>query len=445
MDVQPGEDGPDLKIRMKHRNVDRYVFFVIALISLVTLGLIVYFIFAQAAPFLQKNRLVPEGQGTIVKYGETFTPTKLGDLFTSRWRPESDVEEFFGMLPMIVGTTVVTLGAMLLAIPFGLSAAIFVGEVGPRWMKDVFKAILELLAAVPSIVYGFFGLIVLSPYVREAFNLVGGKTGATAAIILSIMALPTIASLAEDALHAVPNTYREASLALGATKWQTIWRTIVPSSSSGIIGAGILGMGRAVGETMAVLFVAGNAPFLTWNIFRSLRPITSGIALDMLESVRGSAHYHSLFAMGAVLLLIALAMNWTAEWFHVRLLRRQGIRGGGEDAGRSAGGVQQAETIGGAVDGVLASRDRFPVRVLLPRLHPDLDHQAGRSGDLVGVPDDQTDGHGPGGGDRSDDPRVGLPDARVPCRRVAVRSRIGDLALRVRMEGVVGSGDPDRG
>ena len=323
-----GGDVPQLKIRMKNRNADRYVFFTMALISLVTLTLIIYFIFAQAAPFLQKMRLVPEGQGTVEKWGEHFTPTKLGDLFTGHWQPESDVEEFFGMLPMIVGTTVVTLGAMLLAIPFGLSAAVFVGEIGPRWLKDVFKAILELLAAVPSIVYGFFGLIFLSPYVREAFGLIGGKTGATAAIILSIMALPTIASLAEDALHAVPNTYREASMALGATKWQTIWRTIIPAASSGIIGAGILGMGRAVGETMAVLFVAGNAPFLTWNLFRSLRPITSGIALDMLEAVRGSAHYHSLFAMGAVLLLIALAMNWTAEWFHVRLLRRQGVREG---------------------------------------------------------------------------------------------------------------------
>jgi len=232
------------------------------------------------------------------------------------------------MLPMIVATAVITVGAMLLAIPFGLSAAIFVGEVGPKWLKDVFKAVLELLAAVPSIVYGFFGLIVVAPIVRNLFGLSGGTTGLTAAIILSIMALPTIASLAEDALHAVPNTYREASMALGATKWQTIRRTLIPSAASGIIGAGILGMGRAVGETMAVLFVAGNSPALTWRIWESMRPITSGIALDMLESVRGSAHYHSLFALGAVLLLIALTMNWTAEWFHVRLLRRQGIREG---------------------------------------------------------------------------------------------------------------------
>lgn len=322
--TQPGA----AKTRMKHRNTDRTVFFLLALISLVTLGTIIYFIVAQAVPFVGKLRLVPEGQGTIVKWGETFTEARLGDLFTTQWQPESDVQEFFGMLPMVVATTVITLGAMLLAIPFGLSAAVFVGEVGPRWLKDIFKTVLELLAAVPSVVYGFFGLIVLSPYVRETFGTVGGKVGLTASIILSIMALPTVASLAEDALHAVPNTYREASLALGATKWQTIWRTLIPSAASGIIGAGVLGMGRAVGETMAVLFVAGNAPFLTWNILRSMRPITSAIALDMAESVRGSAHYHSLFAMGAVLLIIALLMNWTAEWFHVRLLRRQGIREG---------------------------------------------------------------------------------------------------------------------
>ncbi len=319
---------PNLKIRMKHRNVDRYVFFALALVSLLTLGTIIYFIFAEAVPFLDKMRLVPEEQGTTSKWGEHFTDTRLGDLFTSTWRPESDREEFFGTLPMIVATTVVTLGAMVLAIPFGLSAAVFVGEVGPRWLKDVFKTVLELLAAVPSIVYGFFGLIIIAPFVRVHLDVVSGSNGLTAALILSIMALPTISSLAEDALHAVPNTYREASLALGATRWQTIWRTIIPSASSGIIGAVILGMGRAVGETMAVLFVAGNAPFLTWNILRPLRPITSAIALDMQESVRGSAHFHSLFAMGALLLLITLIMNWTAEWFHGRLLKRQGLKGG---------------------------------------------------------------------------------------------------------------------
>ena len=311
---------------MKHRNIDRYVFFFIALASLVTLGTIIYFIFAQAIPFAGQLRISQEG--SIVKWGETYTTTTLGDLFGPKWRPESDIEQLFGLFPMIVATWMVTLGAMALAMPFGLSAAVFVGEIAPGWVKDVSKAILELLAAVPSVVYGFFGLIVLSPIVRDALGLASGKAGVTAAIILSIMALPTIASLAEDALHAVPNTYREASLALGATKWQTIWRTILPAGASGIIGAGILGMGRAVGETMAVLFVAGNAPFLTWDLFRSMRPITSAIALDMAESVRGSAHYHSLFAMGAVLLVIALVMNWTAEWFHVRLLRRQGIREG---------------------------------------------------------------------------------------------------------------------
>lgn len=316
----------ELKIRMKHRNVDRWIFFVLALVSLATLGTIIYFIFSQAIPFLGKMRLVPEEMGTFTKWGEHFTDTKFTDLFTVQWRPESDIQEFFGTLPMIVATTVVTIGAMLLAIPFGLSAAVFAGEVGPRWLKDIFKTVLELLAAVPSIVYGFFGLIIIAPIVRVNLNVVSGSNGLTASLILSIMALPTIASLAEDALHAVPNTYREASLALGATKWQTIWRTIIPSASSGIIGAAILGMGRAVGETMAVLFVAGNAPFLTWNILRSMRPITSGIALDMSEAVRGSAHFHALFAMGAILLLITLMMNWTAEWFHGRLLKRQGLK-----------------------------------------------------------------------------------------------------------------------
>ncbi len=322
------ELGPGLKIRMKNRNIDCYVFFTLALISLVALGVILYFIFAQAIPFVGKLKVVPEGMGAIVKWGQDYSHTRLWDLFSTRWSPASYKHQFFGMVPMIVATTVITLGAMALAIPFGLSAAVFVGEVGPRWLKDIFKTVLELLAAVPSIVYGFFGLIIIAPWVRESFDVVSGSNGLSAALILSIMALPTIASLAEDALHAVPNTYREASLALGATKWQTIWRTLIPAASSGVIGAGILGMGRAVGETMAVLLVAGNSAFLTWNIFRSMRPLTAGIALDMAESVHGSAHYHALFALGAMLLLIALVMNWTAEWFHVRLLRRQGIREG---------------------------------------------------------------------------------------------------------------------
>jgi phosphate transport system permease protein len=315
-------------MRMRNRNVDRYVFFALALISLVALGAILYFIFAQAAPFVGKIKLVPDGTGTVVKWGQDYAPTRFLDLFSTRWSPASYKHQFFGMVPMIVATTVITLAAIAMAVPFGLCAAIFVGEVGPNWMKDVFKAVLELLAAVPSIVYGFFGLIVIAPWVRENFNVVSGQNGFTAALILSVMALPTIASLAEDALHAVPNTYREASLALGATKWQTIWRTLIPAASSGIIGATILGMGRAVGETMAVLLVAGNSAFLSWDLFDSIRPLTAGIALDMAESVHYSAHYHALFALGAMLLLIALVMNWTAEWFHVRLLRRQGIREG---------------------------------------------------------------------------------------------------------------------
>ena len=323
-----GQKEPELRIRMKNRNVDRYVFFALALASLLALGTILYFIIAQAAPFVGKMKLVPEELGTVSKWGEHYAPTTFWDVFSPRWSPASYKHQFFGMVPMIVATALITLAAIAMAVPFGLSAAVFVGEVGPRWLKDIFKTVLELLAAVPSIVYGFFGLIVIAPWVRGNFNVISGQNGFTAALILSIMALPTIASLAEDALHAVPKTYREASLALGATKWQTIWRTLIPSASSGIIGAAILGMGRAVGETMAVLLVAGNSAFLSWNLFDSIRPLTAGIALDMAESVHYSAHYHALFALGAMLLLIALVMNWTAEWFHVRLLRRQGIREG---------------------------------------------------------------------------------------------------------------------
>jgi len=282
---------------------DRPVFLALSSVSLVALGLIVAFIFREALPLLRR---VP-----------------LSNLFGGSWSPTA-ASPRFGVLPMVAGTGIVTAGALGLAIPLALGAAAFIAEVAPAWCKDIAKSVLELLAGIPSVVYGFFGLMVVAPFLQRTLDLPTGRTALTGAVILGIMALPTIASLAEDALTAVPNAYREASMAVGATRWQTIRRVTVPAAFSGLIGAGILGMGRAVGETMAVLMVAGNAPQITGSFLKPVRTLTSTIALEMAETPFGSDHYRALFLLGALLLLITLLMNGLAEWLRGRIARRHG-------------------------------------------------------------------------------------------------------------------------
>ncbi|MCD6136719.1 phosphate ABC transporter permease subunit PstC [Candidatus Bipolaricaulota bacterium] len=283
------------------RRLDRGIFAVLGSISLIALGLIFFFIFREAIPLFYK-----------VSVASFFGPT---------WLPTFDPPSY-GALSMIAGSALVTVAALAVAVPVGLSAAAFIAEVAPGIMKDITKSIIEILAGIPSVVYGFFGLALLAPFLQTTFSLSTGRTALTAAIILSIMALPTIASLAEDALTAVPSSYREASLAMGATRWETMWRVTIPAAFSGLLGAVILGMGRAIGETMAVLMVAGNSPQITTSLLKPVRTLTAGIALEMGETPFGSTHYHALFSLGVLLLLITLAMNWTAEWFRGRMRRR---------------------------------------------------------------------------------------------------------------------------
>ncbi len=284
------------------RRWDKAIFFLGANVSLIALGLIFFFIFWEALPLFHKVSIV-----------EFFGPT---------WLPTSNPPQF-GALPMIAGSVLVTISALVVAIPIGFATAAFIAEIASGILKDVAKSIIEILAGIPSVVYGFFGLAVLAPFIQAVFNLPTGRTALTASIILAVMALPTIASLAEDALTAVPASYREASMAVGATRWQTIWRVTIPAAGSGLLGAAILGMGRAIGETMAVLMVAGNSPQLTTSLLKPVRTITAGIALEMAETPFGSLHYHALFSLGALLLVITLAMNWTAEWFRGHVARRQ--------------------------------------------------------------------------------------------------------------------------
>lgn len=238
-------------------------------------------------------------------------------IFGRAWYPTYDPPEF-GILPLILGSLVVTTFALIIAIPLSLGAAIYISELASPKIKEILKPVIELLAGIPSVVYGFFGMILLSPLVQKVFDLPTGLTAFTASIILGIMVVPTITSLAEDAISAVPGEIREASFALGATKWETITGVVVPASSSGIITAIMLGLGRAVGETMTVLMVAGGAALIPKSIFQPVRPMTATIAAEMGEAPMGGAHYHALFAIALILFLMTLAFNIFADWLSSR-------------------------------------------------------------------------------------------------------------------------------
>ncbi len=242
-----------------------------------------------------------------------FGEVSLGDLLATRWYP---IESLFGILPLIGGSLIVTLGAALIAVPFGLATAIFIAEVAPRWAREILKPLVEVLGGLPSVVLGFLGMLVLAPAVRLTLDTPTGLTAFTGSLLLAGMAIPTLVSVAEDALDAVPKSYRDAALALGATKWQTIWRVTVPAARSGVLTAIMLGVGRAIGETMTVMMVTGNAarmPTALNSLFLPVRTMTATIAAEMGEVANGSVHYHVLFTIGIALFLISFAVNLAAS------------------------------------------------------------------------------------------------------------------------------------
>jgi phosphate transport system permease protein len=247
----------------------------------------------------------------------------LDSLVSSRWYP---IESMYGILPLLSGTLVVTLGAALIAIPFGLGTAIYMSEIAPRWVREILKPLVEVLAGLPSVVLGFLGILVVAPYLRVFLNLPTGLTALAGSLLLGGIAIPTIVSIAEDALDAVPRSYRDASLAMGATQWQTIWMVTLPAARSGVLTAIMLGVGRAIGETMTVLMVTGNAPVLLkglGTLFSPVRTMTATIAAEMGEVARGSTHYHVLFLIGIVLFLISLVVNVTASAVVFKQVKRQ--------------------------------------------------------------------------------------------------------------------------
>ncbi|MBM4459367.1 MAG: phosphate ABC transporter permease subunit PstC [Chloroflexi bacterium] len=255
-----------------------------------------------------------------------FFRIPLDNLFGVRWYPTFDL---YGALPLILGSALVTITAILIALPLGVATAVFVREAAPPWAREILKPMIEVLAGIPSVVLGFFGMTLVAPFIRSALGAPTGLTAFTGALILAYMALPTIISVAEDALDAVPKSYRDAGLAMGATQWQTIWRVVVPAARSGILTAVMLGMGRAIGETMAVMMVTGNAarmPLSLDSLFRPVRTMTATIAAEMGEVARGSTHYHVLFAIGIVLFVITFAINLSAASAIFQKRRRGGLR-----------------------------------------------------------------------------------------------------------------------
>jgi phosphate transport system permease protein len=281
----------------------RILLFMVAIFAVVLVGFIILYLFLESG-------------GVIFEIG-------IADfIFGNEWVVERNA---FGAAPLITATLLVTIGAMAISIPLGIGSAIFISELAPGRLKAVLKSAIELLSGIPSVVYGFFGLLVLTDWLRVNFDLATGKGWAAGSILLGIMALPTIVSVSEDAISSVPRSFREASLAMGATKWQTIRRVIVPAALSGITAAVILGIGRAIGETMAVIMVTGNAaqiPDPIYDVFARVKTITGTLGIEMGEVAIGSTHYHALFALAVLLLLIVLGVNTAANMVLVRVQQR---------------------------------------------------------------------------------------------------------------------------
>jgi phosphate transport system permease protein len=280
--------------RQQKERFIRSIFFCIALASITSLFLIALFLFVEGIPTLK-----------IVSVQDF--------LFGRFWYPTSDPPAF-GIFPLIIASIAVTVLSSVLAIPLGVMTAIYLAEVASHRLREVVKPMVELLAALPSVVIGFFGMVVVAPFLQNTFDIPTGLNLFNASLMLAFMSIPTICSISEDAIYSVSQEIKEASLALGATHWQTIYRVIIPASLSGISTAVILGMSRAIGETMVVLMVAGGATLIPTSIFDPVRPMPASIAAELEEAPFRGNHYHALFAIGIVLFLFTLIFNVIADY-----------------------------------------------------------------------------------------------------------------------------------
>jgi len=274
--------------------ITKYIF-LNGIISIVVLGLILTFLVYNSFKF--------------------FASYPIFDFLGGKqWDPTGEPKKF-GLLPLMAGSALVSFGAIVIAIPLGIGTALYLGELAPRIVRETVKPIIEILASIPSVVIGFIGMTLLSGIIKDTFQLNTGLTALTGSIMLAFMSLPTIISISEDAINAVPSSYRFASTALGATKWQTAYKTVLPAASSGIVAATMLGLGRVIGETMTVLMVTGNSPRLIFSLLQPVRTITGTIAAEMGETVQGGIHYSALFAIGLMLFLITFFINYLADKF----------------------------------------------------------------------------------------------------------------------------------
>lgn len=260
---------------------------------------------------------------TIEGAGFLFEGFSFKEFFLSEyWEPSDEDDPEYGILALIAGTASVTGLAMVVAIPFSLGAAIFIGEFATGRTREFLKVLVELLAAIPSVVWGFIGLTIMNPLIIQVFDVPVGLTVLNAGIILGLMAAPIMTSIAEDALKAVPDRYREAAEALGATRWEVIFKTVIPAAKNGLLGAVLLGVGRGFGETMAVLMATGHSVNIPGSVFDSVRALTATIAAELGETAVGSEHYQVLFTIGIFLFVITFIINLTADLI-VRGVRNQ--------------------------------------------------------------------------------------------------------------------------
>ncbi|MDR2192211.1 MAG: phosphate ABC transporter permease subunit PstC [Endomicrobium sp.] len=271
----------------------KMLFTVLAFSSLVFLAGIVFVLFKESIPAISEINL-------------------FDFLFGKYWYPTFEPAEF-GVLPLILASLEVAVGALFVCVPLGIGSALYVNELASASQKQILKPLIETLASIPSIIYGFFGMLIVAPFIQKLFNIPTGLCAFSASVVLGVMAIPTVASISEDALSFVPNSFKEASYSLGANRWQTLTKVVIPAAASGISTSVILGMSRIVGETMTVLMVSGGAAVIPKSFFDPVRPMTATIAAEMGEAAVGSAHYHCLFAIGLILFLITLVFNALAE------------------------------------------------------------------------------------------------------------------------------------
>lgn len=279
---------------MKNDKIPAFVIQAISSIGIIVMVFILFFLVREGIPVLSE--------------------VSLGDLLSGKYWYPTEEPPTLGMLPLIAGTLSVTILSSILALPVSFLVAVFIAEVAPDWMRDVMKPVLEVLGFLPSIILGFIGMILIAPWLQEKFMLISGLNLFNSALLLGVMVLPIVSSLAEESLTSVPRELRDAAYALGSTRWETIWKVVVPYALPGIMSGALLGVMRGLGETMVVLMAAGGAAIIPLSIFDPVRPLTSTIAAEMGETPVGSIHYHALFFAGLILLVMTLIINLLSIW-----------------------------------------------------------------------------------------------------------------------------------